>query len=151
MVIPPVLFWCLDELLVRQQRSPKRSGILLGLLCAAQFLIDAEVLIFCGILAAIGLVFLALAHRRQVVASLRAAAPGLFAAGGCFALVVAYPVAYFLAGPRRIPHGITLAWITAGYRLDLLRPVLISVPQMIVGGPIVQNGRLVPVVHIPCP
>ena len=149
MPVPPLLLWCFDELFVAQRRDPLKMGILLGLLSAAQLLIDVEVLLFCAIVAAIGLLVLALAHRRDVVARVRFAAPGLLGALALFAVIAAYPVGYFLEGPGRIPHGIQLAWITAGYHLDLLQPVRRVVPQQIVGGPLVENGRLVKVVHWP--
>ena len=54
MPIPPLLFWCLDDLFVTRRRSPVKVGILLGLLSAAQLLIDPELLaacICCGVVA----------------------------------------------------------------------------------------------------
>ncbi len=130
MAIPPVLLWCLDELFVTRARSPVKVGILLGLLCAAQLLIDPEMLMFCGIMAVVGLIFLALTHSHEVVACIRATATGLLCACACFGAVAGYPIWYFLAGPRRIPHGIQPAGTIAGFHVDLLRPVLTSIPHL---------------------
>src|SRR5208282_3996529 len=99
MAIPPLLLWCFDELLVTQRRGSLKMGILLGLLSAAQLLIDVEVLVYCAIVAAIGLIVLALAHRKEVAARVRFAAPGLVGALACFGLIAAYPVGHFLEGP----------------------------------------------------
>ncbi len=129
MVIPPLLLWCLDELLVTQQRSPIKLGVALGLLGGAQFLIDPEVLAYCAVMAAVGLILLALTHRHEVPARVRAAAPGLVAACVCFAALGGYPIGYFLAGPRRIAHAIQPAGAIAAFHVDLLRPVLRSSPH----------------------
>ena len=60
MAIPPLLFWCFDELFVTRRRSAVKVGVLLGLLGAAQLLIDPEILAYCTVMAVIGLIFLAL-------------------------------------------------------------------------------------------
>ena len=126
MAIPPLLLWCLDELFVTRRRSPIKVGILLGLLSAAQFLIDPEILAFCAIMAAIGLIFLALTHSHEIVARIRVAAPGVLTACACFGAIAGYPIGYFFTGPRRIPHGIQPAGVIAAFHVDLLRPVLRS-------------------------
>jgi len=141
MVIPPLLVWCLDELFVTRRRSPLKVGILLGLLSAAQLLIDPEVLVFCALLAAIGLVVLALANRDEVVARARSAAPGVLSGLFCFVALSAYQIAYYLAGPRHISGGILSARYIATYHVDLLRPVLLSVPRVIAPGVRVTSGR----------
>jgi len=130
MVIPPLLLWCLDELFVTRKASAIKVGILLGLLSAAQLFIDPEVLAYCAIMAVIGLVFLGLTHRHEVSARIRVAAPGLLTACTCFGVVAAYPIGYFLAGPRRIAHGIQPAGAIAAFHVDLLRPVLRSSAQL---------------------
>ncbi len=130
MVIPPLLLWCLDELFVTQERSPVKIGVALGLLSAAQLLIDPEVLVYCALIAAIGLILLGLTQRHEVPARIRAAAPGLVAACACFAAIGGYPIGYFLAGPRRIAHGIQPAGVIAAFHADLLRPVLRASPQV---------------------
>ena len=130
MPIPPILLWCLDELFVTRRRSSIKVGILLGLLSAAQFLIDPEILAYCAIMAAVGLIILALTHHRVVLARVREAVPGLLAACVCFAAIAGYPVGYFLTGPRRIPGGIQPAAEIASFRVDLLRPIMRASPQL---------------------
>jgi len=130
LVIPPLLLWCFDELFVTRQRSPLKVGILLGLLSAAQLLIDPEILAYCAIMAAIGLVLLALTHRHEIVTAIRVAAPGLLTACLCFGAVAGYAIWYFLSGPRRIPNGIQPPGVIAAFRVDLLRPILRSTPQL---------------------
>ncbi len=131
MAVPPLLLWCLDELFVTRRRSSINVGVLLGVLSAAQLLIDPEILAYCAIMAALGLVFLAIAHRREVVARVRMATPGLLAACACFALIAGYPIGYFLTGPRRIAGGIQPAGAIAAFHVDLLRPVLRASPQLV--------------------
>src|SRR5579863_400495 len=43
--IPPLVVICLDELLVRQRHRPAVTGVVLGVLLSAQFLVGTEVLI----------------------------------------------------------------------------------------------------------
>ncbi len=76
LVIPPLLLWCLDELFVTQERSPVNVGVALGLLSAAQLLIDPEVLADCALMAAIGLILLGLTHRHEVPARIPRRHPG---------------------------------------------------------------------------
>jgi len=130
MAIPPLLVLCLDELFCAQAPSPVKVGIVLGLLSGAQLLIDPEVLAYCAIMASIGLILLGLTHRHEVLGRARAAAPGLVAACVCFAAIGGYPIAYFLAGPRRIAHAIQPAGEIAAFHVDLLRPVLRSSPEL---------------------
>jgi hypothetical protein len=42
--LPPLIVWCLYELLFEQKRRPVRMGVLLGLLAGAQVLISPELL-----------------------------------------------------------------------------------------------------------
>jgi len=75
-------------------------------LSAAQLLIDPEILAYCAIMAAIGLIFLALAHSHEVAARIRLAAPGLLTACACFARWWPAIRSVLPRWPRRIPHGI---------------------------------------------
>jgi hypothetical protein len=54
--IPPLIVWCLYELMVTKRRSPIRVGALLGALSGAQALIEPELLAMLAIVVAIGLV-----------------------------------------------------------------------------------------------
>jgi len=114
---------------VTRERSPIKVGVALGLLSAAQLLIDPEVLAYCAIMAAVGLILLALTRRHEVLARVRATTAGLVAACACFAAIGGYPIGYFLVGPRRIAHAIQPAGVIAAFHVDLLRPVLQSSPH----------------------
>ena len=79
--LPPLIVWCLYELLFEQKRRPGRMGILLGLLAGAQALISLEVLALLALVVAGGLVVLAVGSRGDLEGRfanlLRAAAPAL--------------------------------------------------------------------------
>lgn len=143
MPIPPLIFWCLNELFVRQQRSPRWTGILLGLLCAVQFLIHAEVLADCVVIGTVGVVALAIAHRREAMDRAHAILPALGWAAACFMLVCAYPIWLLVAGPQHLSGPIAPIWLTAQYHVDLLNPIRRNILLHIVnanGTPYLSHG-----------
>ena len=77
--LPPLIVWCLYELLFERKRRPVRMGILLGLLAGAQALISGEVLALLALVVAPGLVVLAVSSRGDLEGRfgglLKAAAP----------------------------------------------------------------------------
>ena len=108
LVVPPLLFLCLDELLVRQRGRAWVWGLATGGLCAVQFFVSAEVLAMCALAAALGIALLvaaALVHRRAALAARwRHAAVGLAVAAGSAGVLLAYPAWYAVAGPRSLPR-----------------------------------------------
>src|SRR5438128_2093668 len=56
--LPPLIFLLIDDALIRQERRPLATGILLGLLGGAQFLIGQEVLLLTALVAVIAIVLL---------------------------------------------------------------------------------------------
>ena len=56
--IPPLILLVLDEIFIRQSRSARRYGLLLGVLAAAQYYISDEVLALTAIIAIVGMVVL---------------------------------------------------------------------------------------------
>lgn len=103
--LPPLMVACLDEILVRQRRSPLLTGVLLGLLVSVQFLIGSEVLVLTLMLTGAGLVLVVLwgvLHREALRRRARAALTGLVAAGASTAVLLAYPVWFALAGPAHL-------------------------------------------------
>ena len=108
LVVPPLLFLCLDELLVRQRGRAWAWGLAVGGLCAVQFFVSAEVLAMCALAAALGiglLVVAALVGDRAVLATRwRHAATGVAVAAGSGAALLAYPAWYAVAGPRGLPR-----------------------------------------------
>jgi len=131
--LPPLIFLCLYELWQRTGggRRVLRVGLLLGVLCTAQFFISIEVLVTTGVCCAVVAGAAVLSHRREAVPRIRRAATGVGTAVGLFAPVVTYPVWFFLQGPQHVvgpPHEVpNLAPIKA----DLFGYVVPSANQRI--------------------
>lgn len=108
LVVPPLLFLSLDELLVRQRDRAWPWGLAIGCLGAVQFFVSAEVLAMCALAAGLGLALLVGAalvrHRAALAARWRHGAAGLAVAAGSGAVLLTYPAWYALAGPRGLPR-----------------------------------------------
>ncbi len=102
LVLPPFLFTTLHEIVVRQQHSVRRDGLVLAALLVAQFLISPEVLVMCGVLAVVGLVAVVAAGWREVRARAHHAVRALGLAVGVTAALLAYPAWYGVAGPQSV-------------------------------------------------
>jgi len=102
LAIPPLLFAQLHEILVRQEHSVRRDGLVLAGLLIAQFLISPEVLVMCGLLAAIGLAATVAVCWRQVPALWARAGRALGLGLGLAALVLAYPAWFGVAGRQSV-------------------------------------------------
>jgi hypothetical protein len=141
--IPPLVVICLDELLIRQRRSPVLMGVLLGLLVTAQFFVGLEVLVLMATEVVIGVVLLVIyAARRQpdlLRRHVRPAAKGILACALTALVALAAPVAFAFAGPAgftaSIHPGLKLTAYGAPVR-DFLSPALPAGDewQRIVGG-----------------
>jgi hypothetical protein len=143
MPIPPLIFWCLNELFVRQRRSPRWTGILLGLLCAVQFLIHAEVLADCVLIGTVGVLALAITRRREAMDRARRILPALGWAAACFTLVCAYPIWLLVAGPQHLTGPVAPIWFISQDHLDLLSPIRRNIVVHIVyanGSPYLSHG-----------
>ena len=66
LVIPPFLFTTLHEIVIRQEHSVRRDGLLLAALLVAQFLISPEILVMCMVLAVVGLLAVMAVGWRQL-------------------------------------------------------------------------------------
>ncbi len=135
----PLLVLCLDELVVRQRRSPVGLGIIAGALAAAQLLVSSEMLADTVELSLIGVVVLALQHRDVVRAKLRFAAVGLGSALASATVLCAYPVWFAVAGPGhgRIETSIPLATV---YSSDLLEPIFPTSNQLLSTHALARTG-----------
>jgi hypothetical protein len=102
LVVPPFLFTTLHEIVIRQQHSVRRDGVVLAVLLIVQFLISPEVLVMCLMLAVVGLVAVALVGWRQVGPRAGHALPALVLGGGLALVVLAYPIWFGLAGPQAV-------------------------------------------------
>lgn len=134
--LPPLVLLCGYELVVRPAERPLgrealRRGVLLGLLCVAQYLISIEVLVATGIGALVVAVVAGLRRPRAALRRLRAAAGALAAALAALAALVAYPTWYFLQGPQHVvgpPHPVANL---APLKADLLGFVVPTLDQRI--------------------
>ncbi|HXY26879.1 MAG TPA: hypothetical protein VEH82_01190, partial [Acidimicrobiales bacterium] len=102
LVVPPLLFVTLYEIVIRQQRTVRRDGLTLAALLVVQFLISPEVLVMCLLFASVGLVAVTAAGWRQIRARARHALPALGVGVGLAAVVLAYPIWFGLAGPQAV-------------------------------------------------
>lgn len=111
LVLPPLIVLCLDELLVRQQHAPARTGLLLGVLVALQYLVSPEMLVITALGAAIGIVLLGAftawkrpeAYHQHLPRAVRGAAVAVGVGG----VLLAYPLWFALGGPR---HTVGAPW-----------------------------------------
>jgi hypothetical protein len=102
LVIPPFLFTTLYEIVIRQEHSVRRDGLLLAALLVVQFLISPEILVMCLVLAVVGLAVVTAIGWRQVPARAGHALPALALAAGLTLVLLAYPTWYGLAGPQAV-------------------------------------------------
>ncbi len=106
LVVPPLMLACLDELLIRQRRSPLAVGLALGLLTVVQFFLSTEMTVIVCICVVLGLVLLVLyrlvTDRADLVRRARLVLPGLAVAAGSAGVLLAYPAWYALAGPAHL-------------------------------------------------
>ncbi len=126
--LPPLVLLLLDDLLVRQDRSPVRRGALLGLVALAQLLTTEEVLASTFVLCVAGLVVLLVQHRGVVDrARVRHAVVGLGVAAGLLTVLAAWPLAVQFAGPQRVTAPVQDASPYAADVLGLVVPTAFQV------------------------
>ncbi len=106
LALPPLMVMALDELLVRQRRSPVRVGAALAVLVVLQFFVSTEVLVITGLFMVIGVVVLvvsaAIRRPEELQARLLSAVVGLGVAVVGAAIVLAYPMWFLLRGPAHL-------------------------------------------------
>ncbi len=102
LVIPPFLFTTLHEIVVRQEHSVRRDGLVLAALVVVQFLISPEVLVMCLLLATVGLLAVMAVGWRQVRGRAGHALPSLGLAAGVTVALLAYPAWFGVAGPQAV-------------------------------------------------
>ena len=140
----PLFIPVLDDWLISRRRSPVRSGLLLGLLAAAQFLISAEILLTSAIMAVIGLAYLALRYRAAVAERIGALLRGVAVAVPVFLVIAGYGIWMLLAGPDRPVGPVhTLSGLTP-YHGDLLSPLYPTSHQLIAPAALASIGNRLP-------
>ena len=98
---PPLVLLIGDQLL-RGETSPRRAGVVLGVLSVAEAFIGIEVLVITAMLAGICVLAVAIARRELLVAAWRRLAAATGIAGAICAVALAYPAYVFLAGPQHV-------------------------------------------------
>jgi hypothetical protein len=106
MAIPPLVVITLEELLVRQRRSPYRVGIGLAALLVLQFFISTEVLVITVLFNVVAILlilgFVGLRHPGEIGPRMHHALRGVGTALVGTTLVLAYPVWFLLRGPAHL-------------------------------------------------
>jgi hypothetical protein len=103
----PLLLVLVEEVLVRQRRSPVWLGVALGVVAAAQLLTGEELLVATGLVAGMLLVVLAVMHPGGVGGRVRPALIALAVSLLVFVPLAAWPVKAQLTGPARVRSDIT--------------------------------------------
>jgi len=122
--IPPLIWLTLDEILVRRRWSPILMGVVLGLLGAAQLLIEEEVFAMVVLFGLAGLLLLLVLARDEARDWRRAIRAGV-ATALTFTVVAAFPLAIQLFGPQRLPLGSTVR-MPNSFQTDLLNFIMPS-------------------------
>jgi hypothetical protein len=106
LAVPPLVVLALDDLLVRQRRSPTGVGAALGALVVVQFFVSTEVLVILGLFVVVGVVVVLAATRISAPELLAAraghAVRGSLTALGVAVVVLAYPLWFLLRGPAHL-------------------------------------------------
>jgi hypothetical protein len=102
LVIPPFLLTTLHEIVIRQEHSVRRDGLLLAALLVVQFFISPEILVMCLLLGVVGLVAVTVVGWRQLRPRAGHALPALGLGAAVTVGVLAYPTWFGLAGPQAV-------------------------------------------------
>jgi hypothetical protein len=115
LMLLPLILAALDEILVRQRRSPLWAGALLAVLLFAQFFLSSELLAVVAVVVVICVVALVLAALATKPSLVRArfpyAAKALALGLGLAVVLLAWPVWYALKGPASLSG---LVWPNVG-------------------------------------
>lgn len=122
--IPPVIVWCLYELLFVRRRSPVKLGILLGVLCGAQALINPELLVMLGVVVLIGLAGLASFSPRHLPDWFGPLVRALLPAVLIFAALTGYLLWAMFLAPEHLVGSVYPSLDLQYFRADLLEPVV---------------------------
>jgi len=119
--LPPLIFLVLSQIASGRARRAWVWGTALALLCAAQFLISAEIGVSTVIVGAIGLLIAAVVNRTAARERWKSAARAIGIASTITVLLLAYPLWLLTAGPARISGPVQE---TSLYRGNLLAPLI---------------------------
>jgi hypothetical protein len=130
--LPPIIVWCLYDLFVAKQHRPVRIGVLLGLLAAAQALIEQELLALMGIVVAVGLIVFVILHWREWRDRIHDLARAIIPAVVIFVALTGYLIWSLLYGPGHFTGTVLPVATLQSYRTDLLGPIVPTLSQLVV-------------------
>jgi hypothetical protein len=119
----------LQEIFVRQQWRPGRTGIALGLLCALQFFIWVEVLAGTVVIGFLAVAVILVVTRCNLAERWRYAATALAYSLVVVCVLLAYPLVFTFAGPEHINGPPQSASFLATLNGDLVSPLIPSSRQ----------------------
>ena len=119
--LPPLIFLVLGQIAAGRARRAWMWGTVLALLCVAQFLISAEILVSTVIVGAIGQLIAAVVNRAAARERWKSVARVIGIASAITAVLLAYPLWLLTAGPARISGPVQK---TSLYRGNLLAPLI---------------------------
>ncbi len=119
--LPPLIFGVLCHIASDRPHRAWPSGAALALLCVAQFLISAEILVSTVIVGAFGLAIAAAVNRDAARHRWKDAAAAVGIASAITAVLLAYPLWLLTAGPARVSGPVQE---TSLYRGNLLAPLI---------------------------
>ena len=124
--IPPLMLLALDEILVRQRWTYRRSGALLGLLGAAQLLTGEELLAAEVIVGAAGTALLMAAKRKEIASHLGYTMRAAGVAAVVFLVLVVGPLASQFFGPQRVVGSLQPANVYVSDLLNFIVPTSVQ-------------------------
>ncbi len=127
--VPPLMFLLLDDILVRQRRSPWIDGLLLGVLAFVQLTISEEMLATQAVVATVGLALLMVLHPQAIRDRARHACAALGVGLVAALALAAFPLLFQFYGPRRVRTG--ALWGPDTFVTDLLGLVIPTQHQAI--------------------
>ena len=129
LVVPPLIVLTVVSILQRRG-SPRRLGVQLGLLVAAQFLIEPEILTTVAILTAWAMLCLALRYPKRVAETARAVFVPVAIGIGVAVVLLAYPIWFMFRGPQHYK----------GAAFSVVNPYFNDLFTFITPGPLQRNS-----------
>ncbi len=122
--LPPLIFYCVYNVLVTQPGRARRWGLSLGVLISAQFLISSEIAVTTIVVASLSALIWSINNRREFTHRRnRYLIEALLPGAGLVIVVLAVPIWYQLFGTYRITAP-AQGTINNPYRADLLGAVI---------------------------
>ncbi len=129
-LFPPIIV-ALDNLFIRQTNTPRRDGLVLGLLVTAQYFISSELVADLVLLCAIAVVILAVFNPRKAKERFFYSLYGIFWSAVPLVLIAGYPIVFSFKGPEHVAALPTLKNGNKFISADLLSPIVPTSHQLI--------------------